>query len=167
LTKDRTREQVRIANYWEDGGGTHCPPGHWNLIACNDIRSARVSTIKAARILAYLNIAEHDAAVCCWYTKYKYVTPRPRQVDPSVTMSAGLPNFPGYTSGHSNYSAAAATVLGHFFPANQGNYNAMAVEAANSRVYSRIHVRTDCEVGVTQGNAVGTYAVQRAMKDAE
>jgi membrane-associated phospholipid phosphatase len=167
LTKNRTREQVRIANYWEDGGGTYCPPGHWNRIACDDIRAAKFSTIRAARVLAYMNSAEHDAAVSCWDTKYTYVTPRPRQVDPSITMSAGLPNFPGYTSGHSNYSAAAATVLSHFFPTKAASYAAMAKEAADSRVYSRIHVRTDCEVGVTQGNAIGAYAVQRAMKERE
>ncbi len=167
LMKNRTREQVRIANYWEDGGGTYCPPGHWNLIAANDIRAAKFSTIRAARVLAFFNTAEHDAAVACWDTKYTYITPRPHQVDPSITMSAGLPNFPGYTSGHSNYSAAAATILGHFFPARAASYTAMALEAADSRVYSRIHVRVDCEVGVTQGNAVGSYAVQRAMKEKE
>lgn len=167
LMKNRTREQLRIANFWEDGGGTYCPPGHWNVIACNDIRDARMSTIRAARVLAYLNTAEHDAAVCCWYTKYKYVTPRPHQVDPSITMSAGLPNFPGYTSGHSTYSAAAAVVLGHFFPAKLSSYNAMALEAADSRVYSRIHVRNDCVVGVKQGTDVGNFTVQRAMKDRE
>jgi len=167
LVKNRTREQVRIANFWEDGGGTYAPPGHWNSIACADIRTARFSTIRGARVLAFLNTAEHDAAVSCWDTKYTYVTPRPHQVDPSITMSAGLPNFPGYTSGHSNYSAAAATVLSHFFPTNASSYTAMAKEAANSRVYSRIHVRVDCEVGVTQGNAIGAYAVQRALKEKE
>jgi len=167
LVKNRTREQARIANYWEDGGGTYCPPGHWNLITCNDIRAAKFSTIRAARVLVFFNSAEHDAAVACWETKYTYVTPRPHQVDPSITMSAGLPNFPGYTSGHSNYSAAAATVLGHFFPARAAAYTAMAMEAGDSRVYSRIHVRIDCEVGITQGNAVGMYAVQRALKEKE
>lgn len=165
ISADRTREQMRIAAFWEDGGGTHTPPGHWNAIAVTDLRAAGFSVIKTACILAYLNTAEHDAAVAAWHTKYKYITARPKNLDNSITMSAGLPNFPGYTSGHSTFSAAAARVLGHFIPAKAAAYEAMALEAAESRVYSCIHVRVDCEVGVTQGKAVGDAAVTRVLKD--
>lgn len=165
ISSDRTREQMRIAAFWEDGGGTHTPPGHWNAIAVADLRNAGFSPIKTACILAYLNTAEHDAAVAAWHTKYKYISARPKNLDNSITMSAGLPNFPGYTSGHSTFSAAAARVLGHFFPAKAASYEAMALEAAESRIYSCIHVRVDCEVGVTQGKAVGDAAVTRVLKD--
>ena len=76
-----------------------------------------------------------------------------------------LPNFPSYTSGHSSFSAAAATVLGHIFPADKARADAWAEEAALSRIYAGIHYRFDSEVGITQGRAVGNYAVDVAKMD--
>ncbi len=166
LTKNRTREQVRIAVYWEAGGGTHGPPGMWMNIAETQTRNANLSAVRSARILAYVATSLHDAGVACWYTKYKYISARPCTLNDDITMSAGLPNFPGYTSGHSNFSGASAEVLAHFFPASGGTFRSMAKEAAESRIYSRIHVRVDCEVGLTQGVNVGKAAVLRAQKDA-
>jgi len=165
LTKSRTREQVRIANFWEDGGGTATPPGHWCSIAKEQLRINQFSPIRMARVLAYLSTAMHDAAVVGWDIKYRYVSPRPHAVDPSITMSAGLPNFPGYISGHSVFSASAATVLSHFFPSRASEFTAMANEAGDSRVFSRIHFRIDCEVGIDVGNKVGAAAVAKAAMD--
>jgi len=166
INDNRTREQVRIAAFWEDGAGTATPPGHWMRIAVEQTRSSGLSPVRSARVLAYLATSQHDAAVAAWHTKYRYITARPCTVDPSLRMSAGLPNFPGYTSGHSTFSSAAAEVLSHFFPTQRASYMAMADEAAESRIYSRIHMRIDCEVGKQQGQAVGVAAVQRAQGDA-
>ena len=63
------------------------------------------------------------------------------------------------------FSAAAAAVLGHIVPERADAYNAMAEEAALSRLYGGIHYRTDCEVGLKSGKNVGNYAVLRAMTD--
>ena len=41
----------------------------------------------------------------------------------------------------------------------------MATEASMSRLYGGIHYRSDCEVGLTTGNNVGSYAIQRARTD--
>lgn len=163
LTTNRTREQVCIAVFWEDGGGTYTPPGHWCAITTEELRRVRYSPIRMARVLAFVTTAMHDAAVVCWDVKYRYLSPRPKQVDPSITMSAGLPNFPGYLSGHSMFSASAATVLSHFFPDRASVFQGWALEAADSRVFSRIHFRIDCEVGVTVGNAVGAASVLRSQ----
>ncbi len=129
-------------------------------------RAANMSAVRSARIHAYVACSLHDAAVACWYTKYKYFTARPCTIDKSVPMSAGLPNFPGYTSGHSTFSGAAAEVLSYFFPTSENEFRSMASEAADSRIYSRIHVRIDCEVGLTQGYNVGKASVEKARVDA-
>ena len=76
-----------------------------------------------------------------------------------------MPNFPSYISGHSTFSAAAATILGHIIPENANSYNAMAGEASLSRMYGGIHYRSDCEVGLVVGKKIGTYAIQRARTD--
>src|SRR5438093_414246 len=65
-----TRDQLAIAYKWNDGAGTYTPPGHWNDIAAEYVRDARMSEVRAARAFALLNMAMHDAAVGCWGVKY-------------------------------------------------------------------------------------------------
>jgi hypothetical protein len=165
LSDHRTPEQLASALYWADGPGTHTPPGHWNKIASDLVHRYRLGELRAARVLAYLNMAVMDAGISCWDAKYEYWLIRPSQADPAITTPPGLPNFPAYTSGHSSFSGAAAVVLGHFFPAEQERLRAMAEEAAISRVYGGIHYRFDSEVALEQGHAIGGLAVARALAE--
>jgi membrane-associated phospholipid phosphatase len=86
-------------------------------------------------------------------------------MDKSIKTSTGVPNFPAYISGHSTFSAAAATVLSYINPDKAATYNAIAKEASDSRLYGAIHYRSDCEVGLTQGKKVGDFAVARGRTD--
>jgi hypothetical protein len=163
--KNPTRDQQRIVQYWADGVGTYTPPGHWNAIASEDFIAQSYSEVRWARNMALLNMAEMDAAIVCWNTKYFYFNPRPSQVIPEVKTLTGVPNFPSYISGHSTFSNAAAVILGHIIPANASKYLAMSQEAADSRFISGIHTRMDCDSGLVVGRNVGNYAVQRALTD--
>jgi hypothetical protein len=156
---------IRIIQFWADGAATYTPPGHWDAIASEDFITKNFSEVRWARNMALLNIAEMDAAIVCWNTKYYYFNPRPCQMNPAIKTLTGLPNFPSYISGHSTFSAAAATILGHIIPERADAYKAMAQEAALSRLYGGIHYRSDCDTGLVTGLKVGTYAVQRAMTD--
>jgi hypothetical protein len=160
-----TREQLAIALNWNDGVSTYTPPGHWNAIAAEYIRDARFSEVRAARAFALLNMAEHDAGVGCWDAKFTYFNPRPSQLDPRIKTSIGLPNFPSYTSGHSTFSAAAATVLSYLFASGAASFEAMMDEAAISRLYGGIHYRSDIEVGKQHGGRIGAYTVSFARQD--
>lgn len=164
-TKDPKRENIEKVHFWADGVSTPTPPGHWNAIAAEDFLKKNFSEVRWARNLALLNMAEMDAAVVTWDTKFTYFNPRPSQMDPRIKTLTGLPNFPSYISGHSTFSAAAATLLGHIIPERKADYEAMALEAAMSRLYGGIHYRSDCEVGLTVGKSVGNYAIQRATTD--
>ena len=73
--------------------------------------------------MALLNMAEMDAAIECWYIKYYYFNPRPTQMDPMIRTLTGIPNFPSYVSGHSMFSGAAATILGHIIPSRAQAYH--------------------------------------------
>ena len=106
-----------------------------------------------------------DAGIACWDVKYYYLLPRPTQIDASVTTSTGIPNFPAFTSGHSTFSGAGATVLSHIFPSEASKLDALAKEASVSRIYGCIHYRFDCEIGLTHGQKVGQYAVNRGKAD--
>ena len=142
-----TSAQLAIAQKWNDGAGTYSPPGHWNDVALEYVRDAKMSEVRAARVFALLNMAMHDAGVGCWEAKYHYFNPRPSQMDPSIKTQIGLPNFPSYTSGHSTFSAAAASVLSYLFPSGAESFAAMRDEASMSRLYGGIHYRSDIEAG--------------------
>ncbi|MES2795839.1 MAG: phosphatase PAP2 family protein [Bacteroidota bacterium] len=159
----QTREQARIANYWADGPGTYTPPGHWHRTAANAALEAKFSEVRMARTMALLGTAEMDAGIACWETKFYYYTPRPQQF--GLKTSIGLPNFPSYTSGHSTFSAAAATVLGYIFPEKASIFNEQATESSNSRVYGLIHYRVDCSMGLVHGKKIGEYAIERGKSD--
>ena len=165
MSKNRTREEFRIAAYWADGTGTYSPPGHWNRKAAEMIYDKQLNELRTARVMALTNTAMQDAGVVCWDTKYFYLYPRPSEVDKTIETCTGIPNFPAYTSGHSTFSGAAAEILSHLFPEKKAELDAMAKEASESRIYGCIHYRFDCEVGLQSGLKVGQYAVQRAQTD--
>lgn len=160
-----TREQLAIALKWNDGAGTYTPPGHWNDIAAEYVRDAKMSEVRTARAFALLNMAMHDAAVGCWETKFYYFNPRPSQLDPRIKTPIGLPNFPSYSSGHSTFSAAAAAVLSYLFPEATATVNAMRDEAAISRLYGGIHYPRDIEGGKVHGARIGSYTLRFARED--
>jgi hypothetical protein len=165
MSQDKSREHERIVAYWADGVGTVTPPGHWNTIAAEEFVKQNYSEVRWARNLALLNMAEMDAAIVCWDAKYFYFNPRPTQMVLNIKTLTGIPNFPSYTSGHSNFSGAAATVLSYLLPDRGNKFMDMAHEAAMSRLYGAIHYRSDCEVGLQTGIKVGEYAVARAKTD--
>lgn len=163
--KNPTRERTAIVHFWADGVGTYTPSGHWDAIAAEDFIKKNFSEVRWARNMALLNLSLMDAAVVCWDTKFYYFNPRPSQLNPKIKTLTGVPNFPAYISGHSTFSGAAATILGHIVPERAQDYSAMATEASLSRMYGGIHYRADCEVGLTVGKNVGNYAIERAKTD--
>jgi PAP2 superfamily len=176
----RTEDQTEIALFWADGAGTETPPGHWNSIA-QIIGAAQGTTLEEnARLFALLNIAMADAAICSWDAKYTYHFWRPVTAiafaEPQLNWMSFIvtPPFPDYTSGHSTFSAAAATVLPLFFgtedlPFTTGSdflpgvfrsfstCEDAAEEAALSRIYGGIHFRTASEDGLQAGSSIGEW----------
>ncbi len=125
---DRTEYQTLCTPFWMDDLGTSTPPGHWNMIAQDIARRKNMSVPDAARFFALLNIAEADAAIAVWETKFFYSTWRPetaiRELDaktnpgapqnPQFIPNLASPPFPSYVSGHSAFSAAGARVIAFF-----------------------------------------------------
>jgi len=160
-----TAAQLAIAQKWNDGAGTYSPPGHWNDVALEYVRDAKMSEVRAARVFALLNMAMNDAGVGCWEAKYHYFNPRPSQLDPSIKTEIGIPNFPSYTSGHSTFSAAGAVILSYLFPGGATSFAAMRDEAGISRLYGGIHYRTDIEAGKLHGERIAGYTLSYAQSD--
>lgn len=201
----RTREQTEIATFWADGAGTATPPGHWNRIATDAIQSSQIDLLASARTMALLNIAMADAGIASWNTKYHYNLWRPidairladqdgndsTQPDPLWTPFLKTPPFAAYTSGHSSFSSAAATVLTEIlgddfaFTDTSDPYSGLsqrpldpslilrrsfgsfwdaAHEAGNSRIYGGIHFSFDKVAGQQAGRSVGEWTLAHALK---
>ena len=183
----RTEEQTEIALFWADGAGTETPPGHWNSIA-QIIGEAQGNTLEEnARLFALLNIAMADAAICSWDAKYTFNFWRPVTAiafaEPQLNWMSFIvtPPFPDYTSGHSTFSAAAATVLPLFYgtedlPFTTGSdflpgvfrsfstcFDA-ADEAALSRIYGGIHFRSASEDGLQAGTSIGEWTFDHYLQ---
>lgn len=159
ISDHRSERQIEIARFWADGAGTSTPTGHWNQIACDLLLRSTPSARLATRVLRCMNVAMMDAGICCWDNKYAYWLIRPSQVDPAITTPVGLPNFPSFTSGHASFSGAAARVLGELLPWSEATVEAMADEAAVSRLYGGIHYRFDSDVGLDGGRRVADVAL--------
>jgi len=186
----RTEDQTEIALFWADGAGTETPSGHWNSIA-QTIAAARGNTLEEnARLFALLNIAMADAAICAWDAKYTFDFWRPVTAiafaEPELNWMSFIvtPPFPDYVSGHSTFSAAAATVLPLFYGTEDlpfttgsdflpGVFRSFstcldaAEEAALSRIYGGIHFRSASEDGLQAGISIGewTYVHYLQLKD--
>jgi PAP2 superfamily protein len=183
----RTEDQTEIALFWADGAGTETPPGHWNSIA-QIIADARGNTLEEnARLFALLNIAMADAAICSWDAKYTFDFWRPVTAiafaEPQLNWMSFIvtPPFPDYTSGHSTFSAAAATVLPLFYGTEDlpfttgsdflpGVFRSFstcldaAEEAAASRIYGGIHFRSASEDGLQAGTSIGEWTFDHYLQ---
>lgn len=165
LRQDLTTEQKRIAKFWEGGAGTPLPPGVWNSVAMAYVRRDRLSTPRAARVFALLNVAMADTGVAVWDAKYAYWTTRPQNaihdlgLDPDWKPFLATPPFPAYVSAHSAFSAAAGDVLAHLFPKDAAQFRAKTEEAGISRLYGGIHFRADHEAGLSLGHRIGQLVI--------
>jgi hypothetical protein len=201
----RTADQTQIALFWADGGGTSTPAGHWNQIAA-DVALAQGRTLaENARTFAMLNVAMADAGIACWDAKYAYNLWRPidavRQADvdgndattadPAWLPLIRTPPFPTYTSGHSTFSGAAATVLTYLLGENVSfsshtdgqtgftqrplaadqivtrtftSFAHAADEASKSRLYGGIHFQFDNQAGLATGSQIGQHVIANFLQ---
>ncbi|AUD04568.1 phosphatase PAP2 family protein [Spirosoma pollinicola] len=165
IANTRTRDQSRIANYWDNGTNTYSLSGLWNFLVEDLIRQNSKNELRAARTYALMNRAMQDATTAAWSTKYTYFTPRPSQLDATIKTATVIPNTPGYVSDQAAVSVAATTVLTYLFPDETTSLNAQATEAALSGLYGGTQFRFDTEAGVTLGTAIGQMAIAGAKAD--
>lgn len=191
----RTAEQTEVARFWAYGPGTATPPGHWNEVAQQLVTTSRFDLCDRARVLALLNLSLADAAMVAWECKYAYGLWRPitaiqladqdgnpwTEPDASWTPLLPTPPFPEYVSGHSCFSAAAATVLARALgsdkvafavgsddlPGVQRRYRRLsdaAWESGMSRIYGGIHFLSGNLEGLHAGQRTGAYVFDNTLR---
>jgi hypothetical protein len=138
-----------------------------------------------ARLFAQVNVANADAFIASYDTKYTYNYWRPVTAiraadtdgnpdtvpDSSWTPLITTPNHPSYASNHSIQSRAAAEALAAFFGTDRVAFTATAAgiersynsfteaakEGGRSRVFAGIHWSFDVAIGENMGRKVGRY----------
>jgi hypothetical protein len=181
IGRDLSDEQKLIARFWSDDPMlTFTPAGHWIAIVLQIAERDALPVEVISSTLAKLGVAQADAFISCWATKFRYNLLRPvtyirRHIDKDWEPLLITPPFPEYTSGHSTQSGAASTVLTSVFGpvfafddethVDEGlpvrrfpSFAAAAEEAAVSRLYGGIHFRFGNERGLEQGRTIGAYA---------
>lgn len=149
-----------IAEYWADGPKSVRPPGHWLVLAMEAVYRRNLSLRDEVTIYFAIGNAMLDASIACWDCKRYYDTSRPITAiqylfdGKSVPSYAGpeqgivwmdgskwkpyqstkfvTPPFPEYTSGHSTFSAAGATVLRGLLGSDDFGYSVTISKGSSS-----------------------------------
>lgn len=195
-----TDDQKAIASFWDCNGfkvnvvghamfatKAMTPGGHWMGIVGIICKDRNSSFSKTVHTYALVSFALMDAFISCWDAKYTWSLIRPESVinqyiDPAWKPFLQTPPFPEYTSGHSEISSAAATVLEHLYgPAitfrdsterdwgwpdrTFQSVRQAADEAGISRFYGGIHYRPSIAVAKDQGLRLGNYILSKLQTD--
>jgi hypothetical protein len=120
---------------------------------------------RAARAYALETIAQHDATIACWDTKFAYLELRPSMADATIVPLFANPGHPGFPSGHACASGASSGVMGYLFPNDAQNFSSQALDAGMSTFDAGIHTMFDVNQGLMLGSAVGQQVVSRAKTD--
>lgn len=162
IQESLTPRQKKIAIYWGTGVATK----QWTPIIDRIIDTYKISAPKAARILAATHAGINDAFIVTWFIKYRYLVPRPVQLDPGLSTILPTPVHPSYPSGHAAISGAASTILKYFFPAEAYRLVDLAEENALSRLYAGVHFMVDNTEGLKLGRQIGNIVVN-ALQNAK
>ena len=181
----RTPEQSEIGRYWYESS-----PQGWNRIAREVLAARQFDVWENARLFALLNLAMADGYIAGFEDKYYYNYWRPvtaiREGGESEWLSClPTPPVPDYPSNHTVEGAAAATVLARFFNTDfvsfsmtSGapypgitrkfwSFSEAARENGASRILCGIHFSTAVNAGYIQGERIGEWAFEQALRPAK
>ena len=159
VAKNDAQAVAKIA-FWDAGS-----PGYRWIELVNNRLSQGQPIPNAHRVYTYLTIAMSDATIAAWESKYFYNRPRPSEADATLSTVLPTPHSPSYPSEHAAAAGAAATVLSYFFPDEASSFQAMAEEAAQSRVLAGVQFPSDASAGLKLGQSVAEQVIARAKAD--
>ncbi len=174
-----TTEQKNTALFWVDQGNGvgYTPPGHDMSIVTQAIEKKMANLLVAAETYAKAGIAERDAIIVCFKSKYTYNLLRPvtyirKMFDPTWLSFIPTPPHPEYPAAHAlvtgSVMQAASKVLGTNLSFTDTTYNfrgwpsrtysnlfKAGEEAGISRFYGGIHYLPSINIGLAIGKELG------------
>ena len=185
----RTPEETAVARFFSDA-----PANYWNRLMRDFVVDRSLNLGDSARMFALVTMATADAIISCWDTKIAYNIWRPvtavREGDndgnpdtvgnPAWTSFFNAPNYPDYTSGANNVSAATTTVFQHLFgdqvgftlfsnaagavPREYARFSDVARDVVDARIFMGIHFRFADTAALRQGTHVANWTVSHYLR---
>ena len=185
----RTPEETAIARFFSDA-----PANYWNRLMRDLVVSESLDLGDSARMFALVSLATADAIIAAWDTKIFYNLWRPVTAirsgdadgnpktvgDPKWTSLYNAPNYPDYTSGANNVSAATTTILQHLFgdkvdftlfsnaagavPREYTRFSDVARDVVDARIFMGIHFRFADTTALRQGTHVANWTFSRLLR---
>ncbi len=179
ISQSLTTDQKNIALFWDDVGvGTgYTPIGHAISIITQILRTSHASLATAEKAYVKAGMAMWDASIVCWRSKYKYNQERPvtyiqQNINPAWTSFIATPPHPEYPAAHafitSSVMQTLRAVFGTKYPFTDHTYdflgypsrsyydfNQVALEVGESRVYGGIHYQQSVDIGHLYGDNIG------------
>ena len=110
----------------------------------------------AARVLAYISVAQHDALLAAQFYQTKFQ---------KIAVSAGNPTARAYPSAEAAVAAASAEVLKYMFPASIEEIDEKLEMARQSALATGKYAETDLKIGEKLGSAIAQKVIERAKTD--
>ena len=164
---ERTRKRSTIAHFNEYGSGATRGYWYWNDQLAKKLFEYKLdsNSPRAVRDYALLYITRYDVSVACFDAKYAYWAIRPFQLDPTFQTLFPTPNHPSYPAAHACVSTASAEIMSYLFPDHTAEFQAIAQDAGESRIWAGIHYRSDIDSGNALGHNVGQKVIELAQND--
>jgi hypothetical protein len=193
----RTQEQTDIAYFWSDN-----TPQQWHR-TLRTVANAYVDDIdESARLFALASFSAADAIMTCWETKIHYNYWRPvtaiheaaddgnpaTEPDANWKPLINTPNYPDYSSGANNVTAAMTRTMELFFGTDEmtftvtsnvaalppekrartfTRFSAAADEVVEARIYLGIHFRFADTAARDQGRRIAHWTFTHELKPIE
>jgi hypothetical protein len=185
----RTPEQTDLARFH-----TENPNQLWGRNITRLVREQNLGTAGSARLLAALAVAQADATLACFDSKYHFNFWRPvtaiaaadadgnpaTEADPSWLPVVNTPPHPEYPAAHGCVSAAIGKTLEYFTGHKRLKFTMDSVvtgttrtyhgaedlvrEIINARVYGGMHFRNSSEHGAALGRQVAKWVARNEFR---
>jgi len=179
VSKTLTTDQKNIALFWVDQGNGigYTPNGHELALTTEALQQTHASLATAAEAYAKVTIAERDALIVVFKSKYVYNLLRPvtyirKVIDATWLPLIPTPSHPEYPAAHSLITGAAMQALERVLGANVSvtdhtydfrgypsrTYSSITdagAEAGISRLYGGIHYLPSINIGLSMGRDIG------------
>jgi hypothetical protein len=174
----RTDTQSEIGQFH-----TENPTQFWGRNLSNFVASRHLGTLKSARLMALFALAQADAVIACFDSKYVYSFWRPstaiHESDPSWLPFVNTPPHPEYPAAHGCVGGAMARTMELFFNGRvKFSFNSTVTgrihdydcpqdlvdEITDARVYGGMHFRSSVHHGVAVGRSVANWISRHALQ---
>jgi len=156
LAAGENADALERVRFWD----VRSPAQRWSEMLTGLIARSELGADGERHAAAMLETAIHDARIAAWDGKRAYRRLPPSELDARLVPEVAISDAPSYPCEHAVVAGAAATILGHLFPAEADRLGAAAHEAAWSRVVASAVYPSDAKAGLALGRAVARLVIE-------